>query len=717
MRRLVPVLFASFVALILLRPAASQEPKEGTWVKVSPSKGGPPSPGMGYETSLGYDPRAKRLLRWGGHNQGGGGEQNAELWAFDPATAKWELKEPNRSPPGVCCAQQNVFDLDQNRFVRFPAFSGSHGWHWFRENYLNNTTVWNYDLATNTWRDRRPVPSPVVSPLRCAAWDTDYQVAVVFGGEGNSEGTLVYDAYTNTWHRRKPKGQPEFRSGGNLAYDGHHKVHVLFGSQFSDDKYTWLYDLRKNEWRDAKPATMPPTDRNDAVLTYDAANRVVVALIRAADATDGKEIAKGHVETWAYDVGKNAWTRCNPTREPDGWANRRRVMAYLPDLRASLVEVYLNPTDRSPDAEREQQVWLYRHGPGVAPAELPAPAEVRCRIDPAAVTVQWRQVPGATGYEVLRGDGPTPWESDYARVGRLSAKAASHRDETAPKGKPAFYRVRALGADDAPGTPSPVVRAQPRVVEDVVVSVVGPKEVRLAWKTPGPDVAGYLVERAVVEVFTEDEVLRLKKDTPPLAEPSVGAIQKIGAFEPLTPTPRKELTFTDTTIDLGQPRKVEGEPTWQHRFRPADSLDPAGKPYRFAVYAYRVKAVDPRGVAGGPSAYFLTVPSAPEWLFAQEKGETCRLKWVANPEAGIQGYRVYRMDGPKINGPGQKVHRLHDNLLVEPRFEDAKAGTDTKRYWVVAVDALGQEGLPSAPAWHNRQYRKAYEPFVGEWHQ
>ena len=36
---------------------------------------------------------------------------------------------------------------------------------------------------------------------------------------------------------------------------------------------------------------------------------------------------------------------------------------------------------------------------------------------------------------------------------------------------------------------------------------------------------------------------------------------------------------------------------------------------------------------------------------------------------------------------------------------------------VFAVDALGQEGFPSAPAWSYRQFRKYYEPFVGEWHQ
>src|SRR5262249_42551607 len=124
-------------------PASGAEPislkqEPNTWVKRSPLQSGPVSPGMGYEASLAYDPRARLVIRWGGHNQSGGQEQNAETWTFDPVTARWALKEPNSAPPGVCCAQQNVFDLDHGRFLRFPAFSGSHGWQWFREIYLNN---------------------------------------------------------------------------------------------------------------------------------------------------------------------------------------------------------------------------------------------------------------------------------------------------------------------------------------------------------------------------------------------------------------------------------------------------------------------------------------------------------------------------------------------------------------------------------------------------
>ena len=119
-----PALFFLLVASVApaAEPPLSQE--ANTWIKRSPIADGPPSPGLSYETSLGYDPVARRVIRWGGHAHGGvkgSGEQIAETWTLDPATMTWEYKQPNRSPPPVCCAQQNVFDTAQNRFLRFKS--------------------------------------------------------------------------------------------------------------------------------------------------------------------------------------------------------------------------------------------------------------------------------------------------------------------------------------------------------------------------------------------------------------------------------------------------------------------------------------------------------------------------------------------------------------------------------------------------------------------
>ncbi len=474
-----------------------------TWVKRSPLPGGPPSPRLGYESSWGYDSHSRLLIRWGGHNQGGGGEQNAETWTFDPATSKWTLRHTNDSPPGVCCAQQNVFDVARGRFVRFPSFSGSHGWQWSREIALKNSSVWTYDSATNTWRDMRPVPEPRVSPLRCASYDTDHDVIVVFGGENNSEGTQAYDLYTNTWISLKPPDQPAFRSGGNMAYDEGRKLHVLFGAQFIDDPHTWAFDLVGNRWTDLKPKSQPPTDRNDAVLTYDPNNRVILAVVRVMEGKGDK--AKSHLETWAFKTGKRTWKKLNPPTEPPISGNRARMLTFLPNRGVAVLEDRTHP----PSGPAEQQIWTYRY------AQAP--------------------LKGRAGPRIVR------------------------------------------------------VRKQPPLVEQVVASVLSEKKVELTWKAPpGEDIVGYHVEHAIVEVWSEDQLRRSKKQTPPLKEPSVAALHRIGEFTTLTKEPVTTTCWTDS-VDLSFPQSVKGKPLLERRLA-KDDFDAAGKPYGRAVYAYRIRA-------------------------------------------------------------------------------------------------------------------------------
>jgi len=411
------------------------------WIKRTPLPDGPVSPRLGYEGACVWDRRHQLLVRYGGHNQGGGGEQGAEVWTFDPLSARWMLKEPNTSPPGVCCNAQNIYDPTSGRYIRFPFFSGSHGWQWARELYLNDSSVWSYDLGQNRWRNMRPLPAPRLAPYRCASWDSHEQVVVVFGGEGSHEGTLLYDPARNEWRWPKPAVEPPERSGWNMAYDEHARLHVLFGSQFTDDPHTWTYDVRRNEWQDRQPEVQPPTDKNDAVLTYDPIHRVVLAIVKI---TTGREDAASHeLQTWAYDTEANRWRRMNPAAEPEPSGNRARQLIFAPELNLAILE---NCTSRP----REQQVWTYRFAD--APALQPLPAV-----------------------------------------------------------KP---------------------QAGPPLVDEGVVSVVSPQRVEITWTAPTSGaVSGYHVERATVEVWSDDQLRRLKQRTPPLADPVVGAIRRIGPFE------------------------------------------------------------------------------------------------------------------------------------------------------------------------------------------
>jgi hypothetical protein len=610
--------------LLSAEPPPTITQPANTWVKRSPLPDGPVSPRLGYEGACVWDSRHRLLVRYGGHNQGGGGEQGAEVWTWNPYTAAWTLKEPNTSPPGVCCNAQNICDAIGGRYIRFPLFSGNHGWQWARQLYLNDSSVWTYELESNRWRNMRPMPTPHLAPYRCASWDSDEELVVVFGGEGSHEGTLLYDPRRNEWRWPKPAHEPDERSGGNMTYDAARKVHVLFGSQFTDDPHTWTYDVRRNEWRDMQPKVQPPTDRNDAVLTYDPTHRVVLAIVKVTSGKD--EDAKHELQTWAYDAGRNQWQRMNPTAEPEPSGNRARQLIFAPELNLAILE---NCTSKP----REQQVWTYRY------ADAPAP-----------------------------------------------------------------------GPAQSPAKP----RRAPALVEDAVVSVVSPKRIEINWQAPPAGAAsGYHVERATVEVWSDDQLRQIKGRTTPLAEPAVGAIRRIGLFRRLTSKPVQATSYIDAEVDLAKPEAIDGEPVFD-RLLHAEHLDETGRAYRWAVMAYRIRIVDEAGLESGPSPAVFTIPSSPQHLFSREDGSTCRIKWAANPETGIAGYRVYRMDGRYDKEP---VSRLTEEPLPATTFEDLSAGKATRRYYVVAVDALGQEGFPSSPVWFSREWQAFYVPFVGEWHQ
>lgn len=365
---------------------------------------------------------------------------------------------------------------------------------------------------------------------------------------------------------------------------------------------------------------MPPTDKNDAVLTYDPLRQRVLAIVKITEGKD--EAAKHTLETWAYDAGANVWTKLNPAAEPDPSGSRARQLLFAPELGLAFLE---NCTSKP----REQQMWTYR----------------------------------------LEGDSK-PWTP-----------------------------------------PAPKPRTEPRAIDDGVASVLSPTRVELRWKPAGG--AGYLVERAPVEVLSEDQLPRLKKQTAPLAEPSVGAIRRIGAFVTLTKEPLKESTFTDTTVDLSQPLPIGGDPIYERKLS-LEQLNPSGRPYRYAVYAYRIRVVDKAGATSGPSPPFFTIPSSPQSLYSREDGAACHLKWVVNPEQGLQGYRLYRMDG---RFDKDAIPRLTPEPITATSWKDATAGRSARRYYIVAVDTLGQEGFPSAPVWFEREWKQFYQPFTGDWHQ
>src|SRR5262249_39780093 len=84
--------------------------------------------------------------------------------------------------------------------------------------------------------------------------------------------------------------------------------------------------------------------------------------------------------------------------------------------------------------------------------------------------------------------------------------------------------------------------------------------------------------------------------------------------------------------------------------------------------------------------YFLTIPSAPQHVFSRARGTKCDLKWSKNPEKGLRGYRVYRLDGRFDDRP---VSRLTPEPITGPTVTDETAGKAARRYPLGAGGGAG----------------------------
>jgi hypothetical protein len=691
-------------------PSIAEQPA-GTWYKRSPRAGAPTSPRKSYESSWDWDPFTRRIIRHGGHDGEPRGAECAEVWVLDPATMKWELKQPNTSPPGSSQTGASVFAACARRFVRFPAYSNSHGWQWTRMIGMRNWSSWAYDNATGTWRNMKPLPHVDTGPGRCASYDRHNGAILVFDKE-----TRIYDLYTNTWTLPRPPESPAGRSYGSMVYDSGRRRHVMFGRHHGNDPVTWAYDLRRGKWLPLRTEVHPPGNRTSPVMSYDSRNQAILCVLRSDERNDA-------LQTWLFDCPGNSWKRLRTGGEPlGGSGNRSRLMVYVPELDVHVLE----SRTRS-----EQQIWTFRWSrPKTQEAQpLPpgAPLGLKVEVDAGGTArLSWRPGPGPKpeGYRVFRGSAAVPWKAEFKPVGPGLLKAASFVDRGLAKGKVHHYRVQAIGENGREGGESAPARTQPRALDRVVVSVPGRKRVELSWpKHAARDVVGYNVYRADVEVLTTSQVSYMHRvELKPRKNSPVGLVKSIGSFRKLNPAPLRETSFTDKTVDLsGKDRKVEGQPLYELTYydRPYEQsrhYRKEGTPYRFGVRAYRVTAVNALGVESGPSPWSLTIPSAVEGVFSKEDGATVHLKWKPNPEKAIKGYLVYRMND-RFRG---RFELLTPEAVREPKFSDTANDKRLRRYFVIAVDALGQEGIPSSPVWGYRERHEDYAPFgsgLGTWHQ
>jgi fibronectin type 3 domain-containing protein len=309
-----------------------------------------------------------------------------------------------------------------------------------------------------------------------------------------------------------------------------------------------------------------------------------------------------------------------------------------------------------------REVWTYRfkRGAKLQPALPPTPQGVKCVTTPSGVELTWDAVDGAKGYLVYRAEGEA-WRIRPERCFAQPLHATRFSEGGPEPRRVRYYCVTSISGDGRESPRSLIARTQPPLVRDVVVSTLADRTVRIAWShADAPDVAGYHVYASTVKLG-EMHPFRLYGKIRPLTR--------------LTDKPVASPVFLDERPLAGE----QGD-------------------FVHEVRAYEIRAVNTWGVESGPSATTLNVASSVPRVRAIERPDGATLvQWDASPEDGITGYRVYRMDDYRPSC----VFLLNPAPVAGTEFADRPDApkAERRKYYVVAVNALGQEGLPSSGAY------------------
>ncbi|CAN5310147.1 hypothetical protein BH10PLA2_BH10PLA2_26480 [soil metagenome] len=662
---------------------------ENKWVKHS-STPTAPVPHFGWEGGGDYDPVHRLWIHHAGHD---GVPQGFHLFCYDIDTGTWQQRFPNTSPPGACCVDgAHVYDRAHARYVRFPGASLGHGYQWSRGVKLKNSAVWLYDVAANSWTNMRPPPYKPFSPKEGlgylnggAVYDPNHELALSFGGQDNAGDTnnlFAYDAYTNALHRLPAATRPSPRDGMGMCYDSKKDCLVLFGSQYNDDEQTWIYRLDSGRWEAHVLNPHPPGKKLGTYstiprLAYDSRNGICLGLVWDTN--------KGTHETWALDVKNLRWTKLNPAVEPDPSMSRSRNLAYSPELNAFLLE-----TSSQAGKGNDPQIWSFRYRTPPADAVPPPPENVELVTAANKITLNWS--PGSSSvkeHAIYRARAIEPWKAKFDKIAAVSGQ--QFEDTSAEPGSDLLYYICAIGNNGLMSRPSVRAHTQPRVSLKPVVSVLAADKVQVNWKAhPAADVVGYNLYRGLVTVRTvkKGTPAPWKDNNPEYDAPIPAEVRDITDIQKLNASAITGTSFSDNQVSLSKNAVKEGD-------------------FKYHVFAYIVRAVNRLGVESGPSPYALTIPAEPEHVFNREAGDTASLEWAASLEQGVRGYRIYKLDGV------WNINCLTPEPIKTTTFQHA-GGKKATRYWITAIDALGQEGQPSSPVWHGRSYAGFFQ---GDRHQ
>jgi hypothetical protein len=258
-----------------------------TWTKLKSAKGLPPREGF----ASAYDPISKKVVIFGGDNQGG---QLNETWTFDGKT--WAQVATNVTP-GARSDAMMAYDRKIHKLVLFGGYRG----------FARLSDTWLRDGASSTWTQANPktVPPGATGPILFT--DPANGHVDMFGGNRG----MFYSRDTFQWTGANWKllkldlmKSPYPRMSSVIAQDPVRKNVVLFGG-ISDNwvvQNTWSWDGAK--WMQLNPSTQPPPLYR-TTGGFDPRSQKVIVFGGGSEAQDQNT-------TWAWDGSD--WTLLSPAK-------------------------------------------------------------------------------------------------------------------------------------------------------------------------------------------------------------------------------------------------------------------------------------------------------------------------------------------------------------------------------------------------------------------
>jgi hypothetical protein len=560
-----------------------------------------------------------------------------------------------------------------------------------------------------------------------------------------------------------------------LMYGSQYRDVSLGGPPYAVDEKTWTYSVANNAWTSASLSPNPggAGDSSDVntygavpSMAYDSIHDFFVLTAYKQSVTDRNY---GSMSTWKYDPNAAEWSEI-ATNEIDGTDDsgvRGKNLHFLPED-----NIFLTGSFQSDDSgnNAENRIWALRAESGGTHEHRP-PAPV-ITTDNSTCTISWGAVVGADSYKIYRATGSIPRTYTYL----AETSDTSYFDAAVSPGTIYYYRYTSVDGG-LESRQSFFARSQPEVMPVPIVSARSDYDVDIKWEGhPSSDIAGYNVYRGLCTVHTNTTIMETLKfeggsnefvvdET--ITQGGVSATIKYVTVESgswsgnnasgyFSISNREGGNFSAGTVigsdtgvasATGTQSKIVIDAKWYQTtydghlspvvymirnvkdvtklntslvtgtsFHDDDAnlnigVSSESADYPLKVYAYIIRAVNRFGVESGPSPYAITIPSAPKHVMFNTATET--LRWDTALEDNVTGYNVYQYARTE-NGGLSPVNKLNSAPVSSPFTLPGESYHIFDRFWVVPVDSLGQEGVPSVPIWYGDRYSGFYS---GDFHQ